>query len=205
MITVKLTGFGIIWSQEKEPNLVTNSLTAGNKALLRSATDPVLCEFESLSMQRIQRSSRISLFLFAVIVAVVNLSCAPRIVSVIPIEGAPATTVTVSMEYLVGWPRVEISDQILDWPQLKLIAASPERRDVPGEELVWIEDKFLQFKIPDISPGEYVVTIHDDKGPPGDPIYSALETTAYVAFPPVWPFVFRSNQAQFSLKVLPKN
>ena len=45
---------------------------------------------------------------------------------------------------------------------------------------------------------------HDDKGPPGDPIYSALETTAYVAFPPVWPFVFRSNQTQFNLRVLPK-
>ena len=108
------------------------------------------------------------------------------------------------MEYLVGWPRVEISDRVLDWPHLKLMAARPERRDVPGEELVWIEDKFLQFTIPDISPGEYVVTIHDDKGPPGDPIYSALETTAYVAFPPVWPFVFRSNQTQFHLRVLPK-
>jgi hypothetical protein len=70
--------------------------------------------------------------------------------------------------------------------------------------LVWIEDKFLQFAVPDISPGEYVVTIHDDKGPPGDPIYSALETTAYIVFPPVWPFVFRSNRAQFNLTVLPK-
>jgi hypothetical protein len=138
-------------------------------------------------------------------VAAVNLSCAPRIVSVTPIEGAPATTVTISMENLVGWPRVEIGDKILDWPQLKLIAARPERRDVPGEELVWIEDKFLQFNIPDVAPGDYVVTIHDDKGPPGDPIYSALETTAYVAFPPVWPFVFRSNQTQFNLRVLPKN
>ena len=156
-------------------------------------------------MQRIRPSFRISLCLSAVIVAVANLSCAPRIVSVTPIEGAPSTTVTVSMEYLVGWPRVEIGDKILDWPQLKLIAARPERRDVPGEELVWIEDKFLQFNIPEVAPGEYVVTIHDDKGPPGDPIYSALETTAYVAFPPVWPFVFRSNQTQFNLRVLPKN
>ena len=142
--------------------------------------------------------------LFCLLLALLNLSCAPRIVSVRPLEGPPATTITVSMEYLVGWPRVEISDRILDWPQLKLIAARPERRDVPGEELVWIEDKFLQFTIPDISPGEYVVTIHDDKGPPGDFIYSALETTAYVAFPPVWPFVFRSNQTQFNLRVLPK-
>jgi hypothetical protein len=156
-------------------------------------------------MQRLEVSSSTSLFLSVVILALVNLSCAPRIVSVTPLEGAPATTITVSMQYLVGWPRVEINDQVLQWPQLKLIAASPERRDVPGEELVWIEDKFLQFSVPDISPGEYVVTIHDDKGPPGDPIYSALETTAYVAFPPVWPFVFRSNQAQFNLRVLPKN
>jgi len=156
-------------------------------------------------MPRVETKTRIIFSVAALIVAAVNLSCAPRIVSVAPIEAAPATTVTVSMEYLVGWPRVEIGDKILDWPQLKLIAARPERRDVPGEELVWIEDKFLQFNIPEVAPGEYMVTIHDDKGPPGDPIYSALETTAYVAFPPVWPFVFRSNQAQFSLRVLPKN
>ena len=132
-------------------------------------------------------------------------SCAPRIVSISPDQGAPATAVNVSMEYLVGWPRVEIGGIIMDWPQLKLTARAPERNDVPGEELVWIEDKVLQFKIPELPPGEYVVTIHDDKGPPGDPVYSALETTAYVAFPPVWPFVFRSNQAQFKLRVLPKN
>ena len=184
--------------------MVAKSLSAANRALTW-LTPRNLCEFESLPMQRIRPSFRISLCLSAVIVAVVNLSCAPRIVSVTPIEGAPSTTVTVSMEYLVGWPRVEIGDKILDWPQLKLIAARPERRDVPGEELVWIEDKFLQFNIPEVAPGEYVVTIHDDKGPPGDPIYSALETTAYVAFPPVWPFVFRSNQTQFNLRVLPKN
>src|ERR1044071_8040053 len=147
-------------------------------------------------MQRLEVSFRISFFLSVAILAVANLSCAPRITNVTPPEGAPATTITVSIEYLVGWPRVEISDRVLEWPQPRLIAASPERRHVPGEELVWIEDKFLQFTIPDISPGEYVVTIHDDKGPPGDFIYSALETTAYVAFPPVWPFVFRSNQTQ---------
>jgi hypothetical protein len=132
-------------------------------------------------------------------------SCAPRIISISPDQGAPATAVNVSMEYLVGWPRVEIAGIIMEWPQLKLTALEPERSDVPGEELIWIEDKVLQFKIPDLPPGEYVVTIHDDKGPPGDPVYSALETTAYVAFPPVWPFVFRSNQAQFSLRVLPRN
>jgi hypothetical protein len=132
-------------------------------------------------------------------------SCAPQIISVTPNEAAPATTITVSMQYLVGWPRVEIGDKILQWPDLKLIATNPERRQVPGEELVWIEDKFLQFNVPDISPGEYLVTIHDDKGPPGDPVYSVLETSAYVIFPPVWPFVFRSNQTQFKLRVLPKN
>ena len=91
----------------------------------------------------------------------------------------------VSLEYLVGWPRVEIGGIMLDWPQLNLVAAKPERNGVPGEELVWIEDKILQFKIPDLPPGEYVVTIHDDKGPPDDLIYSFLETTAYVIFPPV--------------------
>jgi hypothetical protein len=28
---VKLTGFGMIWSKQKEPNVVANSLTAGNR------------------------------------------------------------------------------------------------------------------------------------------------------------------------------
>jgi hypothetical protein len=132
-------------------------------------------------------------------------SCAPRIVDVSPREGRPATTVNVAIEYLVGWPRVEIGKTIMDWPQLKLIAAEPTRKDVPGEELVWIEDKILQFTIPDLPPGDYDVTIYDDKGPPGDLTYSFLETTAYVVFPPVWPFVFRSNQTQFKLRVLPRD
>ena len=135
----------------------------------------------------------------------VTSSCAPRIVKVSPTEGAPATLVNVSMEYLVGWPRVEIGKKIMDWPQLKLIAEDPARKNIPGEELVWIEDKVLQFEIPDLPPGEYDVTIHDDKGPPGDLTYSFLETTAYVIFPPVWPFVFRSNQARFKFRVLPQN
>lgn len=130
-------------------------------------------------------------------------SCAPRVVSVYPVEGSPATTVNVSMEYLVGWPRVEIGGTIMDWPHLKLMAADAARKNVPGEDLVWIEDKLLQFTIPDLPPGDYDVIIHDDKGPPGDPTYSFLETTAYALFPPVWPFVFRSNQAQFKLRVLP--
>lgn len=129
-------------------------------------------------------------------------ACAPRIVQIAPAEGRPGTPVKISMEYLVGWPRVEIGGKMLDWPQLKLEALNPERTDVPGEELVWIEDKILQFTIPDLPPGNYTVTIHDDKGPPGDPVYAFLETTAYLAFPPVWPFVFRSNQAQFNLRVL---
>lgn len=136
--------------------------------------------------------------------ALLAAACAPRIVDVAPREGRPATTVNVAMEYLVGWPRVEIGGTIMDWPQLKLIAADPARTHVPGEDLIWIEDKILQFKIPALPAGEYDVVIHDDKGPPGDLTYSLLETTAYVAFPPVWPFVFRSNQAQFKLRVLPQ-
>jgi len=120
-----------------------------------------------------------------------------------PVEGTPGTSVSLSMEYLVGWPRVEIGGKMMDWPQLKLLAANPDRKEVPGEELVWIEDKILQFTIPDLPPGNYTVTIHDDKGPPGDTVYSVLETTAYVIFPPVWPYVFRSNQTQFDLRVLP--
>ena len=129
--------------------------------------------------------------------------CAPSVMQMSPVAGTPGTLVSLSMEYLVGWPRVEIGGKIMDWPQLKLMAANPDRKEVPGEELVWIEDKILQFAIPDLPPGNYTVTIHDDKGPPGDTVYSVLETTAYVIFPPVWPFVFRSNQTQFELRVLP--
>ena len=120
-----------------------------------------------------------------------------------PVEARPGTVISLSMEYLVGWPRVEISGNMMDWPQLKLMASKPERKDVPGEDLVWIEDKILQFTVPDLPPGDYVVTIHDDKGPPGDSVYAALETTAYVLFPPVWPYVFRSNQTQVMLRVMP--
>jgi hypothetical protein len=107
------------------------------------------------------------------------------------------------MEYLVGWPRVEIGNVIMDWPQLKLLSADPAQQDTRGEDLVWIEDKILQFKIPNLAPGEYRVVIHDDKGPPGDPVYSFFETTAYLAFPPVWPFVLRSNRTELKLRVLP--
>lgn len=132
-------------------------------------------------------------------------ACAPHIVDVIPTEGTPGTVISVSMKYLVGWPRLQVGGEVMEWPELQLVAKDPQRSQVPGEELVWIEDKILRFAIPAIPPGEYVVTIHDDKGPPGDPVYSILETTAYVAFPPVWPYVFRSNQARFDLRVLPGN
>ncbi len=156
-------------------------------------------------MKYFVRGSRMLAFLILVAcVSAASSSCAPRILSVSTAEGAPGNIVSVSMEYLVGWPRVEIAGKMMDLPQLKLSAADPQRSSVPGEELVWIEDKFLQFKIPDVPPGEYLVTIHDDKGPPGDLIYSFLETTAYVVFPPVWPFVFRSNQTEFTLRVLSK-
>lgn len=142
--------------------------------------------------------------IFAAGLATATSSCAPRAISVNPPEGSPGNVITVSLQYLVGWPRVEIAGHMMDWPQLKLKATDPQRSSVPGEELIWIEDKFLQFTLPDIPPGEYVVTIHDDKGPPGDLPYSILETAAYVVFPPVWPFVFRSNQVQFTLRVSPK-
>ena len=92
----------------------------------------------------------------------------------------------------------------MDYYQLRLSGLRPESDGIPGEELTWIEDKVLQFRIPSLPPGDYLVTVHDDKGPPGDPVYSVLETTAYVVFPPVWPFVFRSNQTQFMLTVLPQ-
>ncbi|MBI2368210.1 MAG: hypothetical protein HYV01_24820 [Deltaproteobacteria bacterium] len=131
-----------------------------------------------------------------------SISCAPRITAIDPVEGTPGTMVSLSMEYLVGWPRVQIGDKIIDWPQLKLLASNPERQTVRGEDLVWIEDKVLQFRVPELPPGDYAVTIHDDKGPPGQPVYSFLETTAYVMFPPVWPYVFRANRAQAKFKIL---
>jgi hypothetical protein len=120
-----------------------------------------------------------------------------------PKEGTPGTLVSLSMTYLVGWPRVEIGGSTMNYYQLKLLALSPERKEVPGQEITWIEDKILQFRVPDLPPGEYRVTIYDDKGPPGDKIYAFLETTAYLIFPPVWPFLFRSNETQVSFKLLP--
>ena len=130
-------------------------------------------------------------------------ACAPRVAQMSPKEGSPGTTISLSMEYLIGWPRVEIGDHMMNYHQLKLQALNPDRRELPGEELAWIEDKILQFRVPDLPPGEYTVTIHDDKGPPGDSIYAFLETTAYLIFPPVWPFVLRSNEIQVPLRVLP--
>ncbi len=130
-------------------------------------------------------------------------SCAPHVSQMSPREGPPGTLVSLSMENLVGWPRVEIAEVMLDWPELKLLSADPAKQDIRGEDLVWIEDKILQFQIPNVSPGEYKVTIHDDKGPPNDLVYSFLETTAYLIFPPVWPYVLRSNQTEVTLRVLP--
>jgi hypothetical protein len=141
---------------------------------------------------------RLLLTLFVLLVT----SCAPKLLQMQPIQGTVGQTVEVPIRYLVGWPRIEIGDQTLIWSEFKLISLDPNRRDVPGEELVWIEDKILHFPIPDVAPGTYTVTVHDDKGPPGDTIYSILETTAYMIFPPVWPFVFRSNQTKFRLTVL---
>jgi hypothetical protein len=129
------------------------------------------------------------------------LACAPTVLQIEPAQGRPGTVVSLSMKYLVGWPRVEIAGEALDYYQLKLLGLKPERRDVSDMELTWIEDKVLQFRVPDLPPGEYRVTVHDDKGPPGDPIYSVLETTAYLVFPPVWPFVMRSNETSIKFRV----
>ena len=118
-----------------------------------------------------------------------------------PNEGAPGTQVSLTMEYLVGWPRIEIGSRVMDFNQLKLSSANPADKKVEGEELSWIEAKILQFQVPDLPPGNYAVTIYDDKGPPGDKLYAVLETTAYLIFPPVWPFVFRSNQTTVRFRV----
>ncbi len=142
--------------------------------------------------------------LFIMAYLLTTTSCAPRIVNMHPVQGMPGTTVSLSVENLVGWPRVEIGGQVMDWPQLKLLASNPERQTVRGEDLVWNEDKILQFRVPALPPGDYTVIIHDDKGPPGQPVYAFLETTAYVLFPPVWPYLFRNNRAQANFKILPR-
>src|SRR5262245_27657016 len=110
------------------------------------------------------------------------LGCAPRVVQMSPLEGAPGALVSLSMEYLVGWPRVEIGGTMMDWPKLKLLSANPERKEVPGEELVWIEDKILQFTIPDLPPGNYVVTFYDDKGTTGATVYWFLYNVAFFIY-----------------------
>src|SRR5262245_44655128 len=148
------------------------------------------------------RKRRLPILKFTVLFCLSVLGCAPRVVQMSSHEGPPGTLVSLSMEYLVGWPRVEVGGTMMDWPKLKLLAANPDRKEVPGEELVWIEDKILQFTIPDLSPGNYVVTIHDDKGPTGDTVYSILDTAAYIVSPPVWPFVFRSNKTEVTFRVL---
>jgi hypothetical protein len=138
---------------------------------------------------------------YVIIVSLYLIACAPKVMQIEPSEGRPGTVVSLSMEYLVGWPRVEIAGETLDYYQLKLLGLKPERQDVSDMELVWIEDKILQFRVPDLPPGEYRIVVHDDKGPPEDPIYSVLETTAYLVFPPVWPFVMRSNETSVNFRV----
>jgi hypothetical protein len=157
-----------------------------------------------MTIDRTTRSPALNILYCAAFFAVA-VGCSPRVTEMSPHAGPAGTVVSLSMEYLVGWPRVEVGGKIMDWPQLKLLAAKPHRKDVPGEELIWIEDKILQFTIPELPPGNYNVIIHDDKGPPGDPVYSVLETTAYIIFPPVWPFVFRANKTEIMLRVLAAN
>jgi hypothetical protein len=156
-------------------------------------------------MRNLLRVTRIELHsrLFVAVTLLATYGCAPKIVGIEPAAGRPGTIVNLSMKYLVGWPRVEIAGQLMEWSDLKLLAANSESQAVRGEDLIWIEDKILQFRIPEVSAGKHVVTVYDDKGPPGQPVYSVLETAAYVAFPPVWPFVFRSNRAETYLVVLP--
>ena len=141
------------------------------------------------------------IFLFSAVLLLA--ACAPQVVNINPTEGSPGTVVSLSMENLVGWPRIEIGGTMMDFHGLKLMAQDPKRQDVRGEDLVWIEDKILQFRVPELPPGDYKVTIYDDKGPPGDPVWGVLETTAYLICPPVWPYVLRSNQTQVNFRVLP--
>jgi hypothetical protein len=148
-----------------------------------------------------EATSKLRLAAFIATLSLWASACAPRIIQMDPSEGRPGTIVSLSMEYLVGWPRVEISGQKMDYYELRLLGLKPERTNVSDMELAWIEDKVLQFRVPELPPGEYLVTVHDDKGPPGDKLYSALETTAYLIFPPVWPFVLRSNEISLTFRI----
>ena len=79
------------------------------------------------------RRHRMKIFGGGAWIAVLLVSaCAPRVVQMSPLEGRPGTTVNIAMEYLVGWPRLEIGNRMLDWPQLKLLATDPARKDVPA-------------------------------------------------------------------------
>ena len=154
--------------------------------------------------KRFAENRRKSLFAVFALFSFMGFSgCAPQVTQTTPLIGQPGSIVSLSMVNLVGWPRVEIASEMMDWPKLKLLSADPAKKDVRGEDLVWIEDKILQFRIPDLQPGDYKVTIHDDKGPPGDPVYAFLETAAYLVFPPVWPYVLRSNKTEVNLRIVP--
>ena len=153
-------------------------------------------------MIKLETNSEMRVIVFVLAASLCVSACAPQVMRMEPLEGRPGTIVSLSMEYLVGWPRVEISGKTLDYYQVKLLGLKPDRRDVSDMELVWIEDKVLEFRVPDLPPGEYQVTVHDDKGPPGDTAYSLLQTTAYLVFPPVWPFVLRSNEASLTFRII---
>ena len=73
-----------------------------------------LCIFEHHGT-RLALESTPSTIMFAA-----SISCAPRVTHMGPVEARPGTVVNLSMEYLVGWPRVEISGNMMDWPRLKL-------------------------------------------------------------------------------------
>src|SRR5919108_3175893 len=113
-----------------------------------------------------EATSKLRLAAFIATLSLWASACAPRIIQMDPSEGRPGTIVSLSMEYLVGWPRVEISGQKMDYYELRLLGLKPERTNVSDMELAWIEDKVLQFRVPELPPGEYLVTVHDDKGPP---------------------------------------
>src|SRR5436190_4491845 len=104
-------------------------------------------------MRRLQTTAagRAAAWLF---LACLGAGCAPKVIQMEPLAGAPGTLVSLSMENLVGWPRVEMGGKVMDYPELKLEGLRPERRDVPDMELVWIEDKILRFRVPELPPGE---------------------------------------------------
>src|SRR5262249_33936243 len=81
---------------------------------------------------RHDNSSKITSFgagYFLLHVFVLVSGCAPRVTEMSPQSGTPGTLVSLSMKYLVGWPRVELGGKQWTGPNLNFsLPIPPEKR-----------------------------------------------------------------------------